>query len=146
MGTKTKVRLGCRLSPPLPPSSPILSIPYSSEINPLGIYRLTFLRHARDSGFTVARGQHLCVPLRSQNREFSDPCGEIFATTTKIKNQRLQNFFLHQFMSKRVLKKDPGLPSQIWDAYYPPSTLGTTLLWSAAGGEARTARDGKLGP
>jgi hypothetical protein len=40
-------------------------------------------------------------------------------------------------MSRRVLKKDPGLPSQIWDAYYPPSTLGT-LFWSAAGGEART--------
>jgi hypothetical protein len=41
-------------------------------------------------------------------------------------------------MSKRVLKKDPGLPLRIWDAYYPPSTLGTTLLWSAAGGGVRT--------
>ena len=42
-------------------------------------------------------------------------------------------------MCKRVLKKNLGLPSQIWDAYYPPSTLGTTLLWSAVGGEARTS-------
>jgi len=41
-------------------------------------------------------------------------------------------------MSKCVLKKDPGLPSQIWDVYYPPSTLGTTLLWSATVGEAQT--------
>jgi hypothetical protein len=46
------------LSPPLLPSSPILSIPFLLEIDPLGIYRLTFLRHARGSCFTVARGQH----------------------------------------------------------------------------------------
>jgi hypothetical protein len=49
-------------SPPSP-ILPILLIPFSSEIDPLGIYRLTFLRHARNSGFTVARGQHLRVPL-----------------------------------------------------------------------------------
>ena len=39
-------------------------------------------------------------------------------------------------MSKCILKKDPGLPLRIWDAYYPPRTLRTTLLWSAAGGGA----------
>jgi hypothetical protein len=37
-------------------------------------------------------------------------------------------------MSKCILEKDPGLPSQIWDVYYLPSTLGKTLLWSATGG------------
>jgi hypothetical protein len=40
-------------------------------------------------------------------------------------------------MSKHVLKKDPGLPSRIWDAYYPPSTFGTTLFWSALGGRLK---------
>jgi hypothetical protein len=93
--------------------------------------RTRFLLHSR-TGATLARA------TVKQNREFGDPCGENCATTTKIKNRRWQNFSLHQFMSKRVFKKDPGLPSQIWDRYYPPSTLGTTLLCSAAGGEART--------
>ena len=37
-------------------------------------------------------------------------------------------------MSKCVLEKNPGLPLQIWDVYYLPSTLGKTLLWSATGG------------
>jgi hypothetical protein len=51
-GPKQKLGRGADappLSPPLPPSSPILSIPFSLEIDPLGIYRLTFLRHARGS-------------------------------------------------------------------------------------------------
>ena len=37
-------------------------------------------------------------------------------------------------MSKRVRQKDPGLPLQIWDAYYPPSTLGTTFCGLPPGG------------
>ena len=41
-----------------PPPSPILLIPFSSKIDPLGIKCLTFLRHASNSGFTVAWGQH----------------------------------------------------------------------------------------
>ena len=63
LGTKTKVRSGCRRSPPLPPSSPILLIPFSSEIDPLGIYCLSLARHALNSGFTLAWGQHWRVPL-----------------------------------------------------------------------------------
>jgi hypothetical protein len=43
--------------------SPIFSISFSSEINPLGIEWLAFLRHAHNSGFTVAWGQHCHVPL-----------------------------------------------------------------------------------
>ena len=46
-----------------PPPSPILRIPFSSEIDPLGVYRLSLARHALDSGFTVARGQHSHLPL-----------------------------------------------------------------------------------
>jgi hypothetical protein len=40
-----------------------LSTSFSSKIDPLGIYCLTLLRHARDSGSTVARGQHFSMPL-----------------------------------------------------------------------------------
>jgi len=46
-----------------PPSSPILLIPISSEIDPLGIFLLSLAHHALDSGFTVAQGQHSRVPL-----------------------------------------------------------------------------------
>jgi len=49
-------------SPPLP-ILPILLIPFSSKINPLGIKCLMFLPHAHNSGFTVAHGQHYHVPL-----------------------------------------------------------------------------------
>ena len=31
-------------------------------------------------------------------------------------------------MSKRILKKDSGLPSQIRDVHHPPNTFGTTLF------------------
>ena len=48
---------------------------------------------------------------------------------------------LGQFMSKLVFKKDPSLPSWIWDRYHPPSILGTMLLWSAAGGGLAQAAD-----
>ena len=92
----------------LPPPLPILPIPFSSEINPLGNKCLTclFLRHASDSGFTVALGQHYHVPLQSQNWEFGNACGENCATATKIKNQRWQNFCLHHYRpgDKRQLK------------------------------------------
>jgi hypothetical protein len=47
-------------------------------------------------------------------------------------------------MSKRVLKKDPGVPSKNWNEYYPSSTLGTTLLWSAAGGGGIGCRPSSL--
>ncbi len=43
---------GCRCFPPL--TSPILSISFSSEINPLGISHSSLTLHALDSGFTVA--------------------------------------------------------------------------------------------
>jgi hypothetical protein len=65
-------------------------------------------------------------------KEFGDPCGENCATATKSKNQRWQNFCLHQFVSKGVLKKEPSMPSRIWDAHHPPNTLGTTLLLEVA--------------
>ncbi len=119
-------------SPPLPILL-ILSITFSSKINPLGIECLIFLPQALDSGFTVTWGQRLRMQLWSQNWEFGNPCGENCATETKIKNQRWQNFCLHQLMSKCILKKDPSLPLRMWDAYHPPNTLGTLLL-SAAGG------------
>ena len=45
------------------PSSPILSTSFSSKIDPLGINCLTLLRHARNSGSTVAWGQHFPVRL-----------------------------------------------------------------------------------
>jgi hypothetical protein len=45
------------------PSWPILSISFSSKIDPLGIECVTFVPHARDSGFTVERGQHFPVRL-----------------------------------------------------------------------------------
>jgi hypothetical protein len=45
------------------PSWPILSISFSSKIDPLGIECVTFVPHACDSGSTVARGQHFPMPL-----------------------------------------------------------------------------------
>jgi hypothetical protein len=86
-----------------------------------------FWPHSR-TGVTL-----VCATVKL-NWEFGNPCGENISTETKIKNWQWQNFCLHPSMSKHVLKKDPSLPSQIWDAYHPPNTLGTTLLWSAAGG------------
>jgi len=77
-GTKTKVRLGCR------PSSPILSIPFSSKIDPLGIYHLSLARHTLDSGFTVARGQHSRTPLWSQNRDSCASRGKFYAKSCKF--------------------------------------------------------------
>ena len=43
-----------------PPPLPILSIPFSSEIDPLGIKCLTFLRHPCNSGSQLHRGS-TCV-------------------------------------------------------------------------------------
>ncbi len=51
-----------QLSVLLPPS-PMLSIPFPSKIDPLGVARVTFLRHAGDSGFAVAWGQHFPLLL-----------------------------------------------------------------------------------
>ena len=84
LGTKTKVRSGCRRSPPLPPSSPILSIPFSSEIDSLGIYCLSLAHHALDSGFTVARGQHWRMPLWNRNCNSCVYWGKFYAKSCKI--------------------------------------------------------------
>jgi hypothetical protein len=66
------------------PSSPILSTSTSSKINPLGIECLSFICQARDSGSTVARGQHFLVRLWRQNRESCFPRGKNYATPSKI--------------------------------------------------------------
>jgi hypothetical protein len=66
------------------PSWPILSISISSKIDPLGNECVTFVPHARNSGSTVARGQHLPMRLWSQNREYFFPRGKNYATPSKI--------------------------------------------------------------
>jgi len=76
----------------------------------------------------------IIVHLWSHNWESGNLCGENCATVTTNKNQRWQKFCLHWFMSKHVLKKDPRRCRQIWDAYYPPNTLGTTLCGLLLGG------------
>ncbi len=83
-GTNTKVRSGCRRSPLSPPSSPILSIPFSLEIDPLGIYHLSLARHALDSGFTAAWGQYSCVPLWKQYHDSCISRGKFYAKSCKI--------------------------------------------------------------
>jgi hypothetical protein len=85
------------------------------------------------SGVTNTRQELTVWQIKSH---FSIVCR--FSLFSQIKNRRWQNFSLHQFVSKRVLQKDPGLPLQIWDAYYPPSTLGTTFCGLPLGGGART--------
>ena len=54
---KNSTRRVQTLPPPRVSSLPILLIPLSSKINPLGIKWLTFLRHAHDFGFTVTQGK-----------------------------------------------------------------------------------------
>ncbi len=51
-------------------SSPILLIPFSSDINPLGIKCLTLSGHASNSGFTVAQGQHYHMPTVKPELQF----------------------------------------------------------------------------
>ena len=111
LGTKTKVRSGCRRSPPLPPSSPILSIPFSSEIDPLGIYRLTFLRHARGSCFTVARGQHSRVRLWSRNHDLCISQGTFYAKSCKIPCTMIQ-FWTRLWPIVSLMMKDAVTPSE----------------------------------
>ena len=65
------------------PSWPILSISFSSKIDPLGIECVTYVPHACDSGFTVARGQHFPVWLWSQNHKSWGPRGKNYAKPLK---------------------------------------------------------------
>ena len=83
-GPETTPRQVADASPLLADFVDLLLFYHHPKSTPLGIECVSFLCHACDSGFTVARGQHFPVQLRSQNRESLGPRGKNYATLSKI--------------------------------------------------------------
>jgi hypothetical protein len=77
-------------SPPSP-IFPILLIPFSSKIDPLGIKCLTFLRHARNSGFTVAQGQSCACDCEARIGSLAIPVVKIAPQQPKLKIEVLDS-------------------------------------------------------
>ena len=125
-GTKTKVRLGCRRSPPLPPSPPLLadmSIPFSSEIDPLGIYRLTFLRHARGSCFTVAWGNTRTCDCEARIESSAIPVVKIAPQRPKLEIEDGKNSLSINLCLNASLRRTPVCPCKSGTCIILPAPL-----------------------
>ena len=114
--------------PPLPPSSPILSIPFSLEIDPLGIYHLSLARHALDSGFTAAWGQYSCV-CHCENSITIRAFSEVNFTPNHVKFRARCYYFA--IVTNRVLDKEGRCHPQQKDTRPLPQTPPNTpaILW-----------------
>ena len=140
-GTKTKVRSGCRLSPPLPPSSPILSIPFSSEIDPLGIYRLTFLRHAHGSCFTVARGNTRTCDCEARIESSAIPVVKIAPQQPKLEIEDGKISLSINLCLNVSLRRTPVCPRESGTCIILPALLGHLFCGLPLGGRLEQAAD-----
>ena len=146
-GPKQKLGRGADappLSHPLPPSSPILSIPFSSEINPLGIYRLTFLRHARGSCFTVARGNTRTCNCEARIESSAIPVVKIAPQRPKLKIEDGKTSLSINLCLNTSLRRIPVCPRESGTRIILPAPLGQVFCCLPLGGRLEQAADLRL--
>jgi hypothetical protein len=100
--------------------SPIFYKTASAEIDPCDIIIAPLLGRARGFGDAVAGGLHLCVRLRSQNREFAAPRGEKNIADGTKTPRRWQFFRCRQHKCPHATSE--VLPAPNKDARLSPKT------------------------
>ena len=143
-GPKQKLGRGADappLSPPLPPSSPILSIPFSSEIDPLGIYRLTFLRHAHGSCFTVARGNTRTCDCEARIESSAIPVVKIAPQQPKLEIEDGKISLSINLCLNVSLRRTPVCPRESGTCIILPALLGHLFCGLPLGGRLEQAAD-----
>ena len=120
------------------PPSPNLLIPFSSEINPLGIECLTFLRQARNSGFRWQGGNTCACHCETRIGSLAIPVVKIVSQRQKLRIDNGKTNLSIDLCLNASLRRTPVCPRKSGMCIIFQAPLGKLFCGLSLEGEACT--------